>query len=43
MANKQSDMTASRDARHTDLAPPVYWRSSPFQALQRFPDEVDRM
>jgi HSP20 family protein len=43
MANKQSDMTPSRDLRHSELAPPVYWRSAPFQALQRFSDEVDRM
>ena len=43
MASKQPDTTQTRDERAAEMPRQVYWRSAPFQALQRFSDEVDRM
>src|SRR5688572_16255964 len=43
MANKQPDTTLTRGGESIEMAPPPYWRSTPFQALQRFSNEVDRM
>lgn len=43
MANKQSDSNLLRNDRPAESLPPMPWRGTPFAALQRFSDEIDRM
>lgn len=43
MAEKQTAMTPAREEHRHGLNRPQGWDASPFKALQRFADEVDRM
>lgn len=43
MAERQTSLTPTREARRTGLARPWSWDVSPFSALQRMADEMDRM
>ena len=43
MAERQTAMTPTRGERRLGLSRPSGWGSSPFRALQRMADEMDRM
>jgi HSP20 family protein len=43
MAEKQNPMTPAREERHLGMTRPSNWGASPFRALQRMADQMDRM
>jgi HSP20 family protein len=43
MAERQSAMTPRHEERRLELSRPQEWGGSPFRALQRLADEMDRM
>ncbi|MGH2437370.1 MAG: hypothetical protein ACRDFA_10280, partial [bacterium] len=43
MAERQTAMTPTREERRLGLSRPRGWGGSPFSALQRFADDMDRM
>jgi HSP20 family protein len=43
MAEKQNAMTPTREARRLGVTRPSNWGGSPFRALQRMADQMDRM
>jgi HSP20 family protein len=43
MAERQTAMTPTREERRLGVSSPSGWSASPFRALQRMADEMDRM